>query len=152
MNVYSGSDRLIEKSGNKIPEMFFTQKPATFTEQGEKHIPNTIQLWLKRLHLGKKQWISLLHVEERKGWFYMDILVINRETPLEVPVPLEMFLNEQEFASVKYDVLRDLTGLADIFPEIGSYIENNPFRSTAMTLWMFLYAFFQCCGFLASKC
>ncbi len=125
MNVYSGSERLMEKSGNKIPEMFFTQKPAVFFEPGEKHIPNTIQLWLKRLNLGKKLWNSLLHVEERKGWFYLDILATNRETPLEVPVPLEMFLNEPEFASVRYDVLRDLAGLADIFPDFGSYIQKQ---------------------------
>ncbi|MCX6304119.1 MAG: SNF2-related protein [Bacteroidetes bacterium] len=125
MGAYSGFDRLIEKNGNRIPDMFFRQTPAFFNEPGEKHIPNTIQLWLKRLHLGKKQWISMLRVEERKGWFYLDILITNRETPLEVPVPLEMFLNEQEFAPVRYDLLRDLTGLADIFPGIGFYIQKQ---------------------------
>ena len=92
MNMFSGSLRYKEKNGDKIPEMFFGQKPAIFSELTEKHVPNTIQIWLKRLHLGKKQWISLLHVEERDSWFYIDFLVINRETPLEVPVPLHHFL------------------------------------------------------------
>lgn len=121
MDLYNGY-QLKERSGNKIPEMFFGQKPATFSEPVEKHIPNTIQLWLKRIHLGKKQWISLLHVEERLGIFFIDFLVINREAPLEIPVPLELFLSDKKYDRVRYDLLRDLTGLSDIFPEIGHYI------------------------------
>ena len=123
MNSYSDASRFMEKSGNKIPEMFFLQKPAIFAELTEKTIPNTIQRWLKRLHLGKKKWMPLLHVEERQGWFYIDFLVINRDAPLDVPVPLQLFLTEKEYAPVRYELLRDLTGLADIFPEIGRYIQ-----------------------------
>ena len=125
MGMYHGTSRFMEKPENKIPEMFFGQKPALFTELTEKHIPNTIQLWLKRLHLGTKQWASLLHVEERQGRFYIDFLVINRDTPLEVPVPLQLFLTAKEYAPVRYELLRDLTGLADIFPDIGFYIQNQ---------------------------
>jgi len=129
MNMYNGISRFMEKPENKIPEMFFGQKPANFIEATEKHIPNIIQLWLKRLHLGKKQWASVLHVEERKGWFYIDFMVINRETPLEIPVPLQQFLSAKEYAHIKYELLRDLTGLADLFPDIGFYIQNQGKRS-----------------------
>ena len=129
MNMYNGMYRFKEKPENKIPEMFFGQKPATFTEPAEKHIPNTIQLWLKRLHIGKKQWATLLLVEERQGFFYIDFLVVNHETPLEVPVPLQLFITAKEYAPVRYDLLRDLTGLADLFPDIGFYIQNQGKRS-----------------------
>ncbi len=125
MNLYHAASRAIDHESGKIPEMFFTTKPALFNEPAEKSIPNTIQLWLKRFHLGKRQWLSLLHVEERDGWFYIDFLVTNRETPLEVPVPLQVFLSAKEYAPVRFDVLRDLTGLSDIFPDIGFYIQMH---------------------------
>jgi len=123
MNLYSGTQKLSEKDGNKVAEMFFGQKAATFTGLSEKQVPNTIQLWLKRLHLGKKQWMPLLHVEERDGWFYIDFLAINRETPLEAPVSIQAVLTGEEFAPFRYELLRDLTGLADILPEIGYYLK-----------------------------
>jgi SNF2 family DNA or RNA helicase len=125
MKVYTDVSRIMDKGRDKITEMFFTRKPALFSEPVEKHIPNTIQLWLKRLHLGKKQWHSLLHVAEQKGIFNVDFLVINRETPLEVPVPLPIFLSEKKYAAIRYDLLRDLTGLSDIFPDIGRYIQTH---------------------------
>lgn len=122
MNIYGGQSKSLGGDTDKIKEMFFEQKPAQFNGLTEKTIPNIIQLWLKRFHLGKKQWASLLHVEERDGLFFIDFMVIDREAPLEVPIALPLFLSEKEYAPVRYDLLRDLTGLADIFPEIGSYI------------------------------
>jgi len=125
MTIYNGITSSAEKNENKILEMFFGQKPVSFKELTEKNIPNTIQLWLKRLHLGKKQWTSLIHIEERQGLFYFDFLALNRETPLEMPVHFQHFLTAKEFAPVRYELLRDLTGLADIFPDIGFYLKNQ---------------------------
>jgi uncharacterized Zn finger protein/superfamily II DNA or RNA helicase len=143
MNVHCDTLRFIEKGGNKIVEMFLTQKSADFNEPGEKHIPNTIQLWLKRLHFGKKTWLSILHVEERKGWFYVDFLVANRDTPLESPIPLELFLTDKEYAMVRYDLLRDLTGLCDIFPDIGSYIKTHGKQSIQFNSISFVDVFIR---------
>jgi len=124
MNLYSNTHKFLDKGEGIIVEMFFNSKPAAFTSLTEKQIPNTIQLWLKRLHIGKKQWIPLLHVEERQGWFYLDFLATNRDAPLEIPVPVEQFITRKEYAAVRYELLRDLTGLADVFPEIGFYIKT----------------------------
>ena len=143
MNINSDSFRLIETGVKKIPEMFFGQKPAVFSEPGEKHVPNTIQLWLKRLHLGRKPWVSLLHVEERKGWFYLDFLAVNRDMPLEVPIPLQEFLTAKVYAPVRFDLLRDLTGLADIFPDIGLYIQNRGVQSIQFNSVAFVDVFIR---------
>jgi len=129
MNLFWKPGTVKEKDGNKIPEMFFQQKPVRFTELTGKHIPNIIQLWLKRLYLGKKTWGPLLHVAEQKGWFHIDFHVINRDTPLELPVPLHDFVSKKEYAAVRYDVLRDLTGLSDLFPDIGRYIQSQGKKS-----------------------
>lgn len=131
MNLYRKPGAVKETEGDKIPGMFFQQKPAGFTDLREKNLPNIVQLWLKRLHLGKKTWGPLLHISEKEGWFYIDFPVINREAPLEPPVPLEIFISKAEYTSVRYDVLRDLTGLSDLFPDIGYYIQSkgmNPIR------------------------
>ena len=85
----------------------------------------SLQLWLKRLQLGKKVWGPLLHVDEQNGWFHIDFPVINRDAPLEPPVPLQIFITKKNYASVRYDVLRDLTGLSDIFPDIVHYIQSQ---------------------------
>ncbi|MEI6683319.1 MAG: SNF2-related protein [Bacteroidota bacterium] len=125
MNLYSNTHKFMDKGKSTVVEMFFNAKPATFTSLTEKQIPNTIQLWLKRLLIGNKQWIPLLHVEERQGWFYLDFLATNRDAPLEVPVPIAQFITRGEYATVRYELLRDLTGLADVFPEIGFYIKTR---------------------------
>jgi len=123
MDLYRKPGAVKETDGEKIPGMFFQQKPARFTELTEKNIPNIIQLWLKRLHLGKKTWGPLLHIDEKKNWFHIDFHVVNRDTPLEPPVPLQIFITKKAYASVRYDVLRDLTSLSDLFPDIAYYIQ-----------------------------
>ena len=122
---YSGFHLALDRGGNKVSEMFFEQKPVAFAEPGEKHIPNAIQLWLKRLQIAEKPWVPLLRLEEREGSFYLDFLCMNRDKPLDLPVPLEEILASKKYAPVRYDLLRDLAGLADILPDIKFYIQTN---------------------------
>jgi hypothetical protein len=111
--------------GDKVSGMFFNGIPALFDKKDEKHISNGIQLWLKRLHLGNKKWLPILHIEEQKGWFLVNFPVINRKEPLEPPVTLQDFISLDKFEPVRYEVLRDLTGLSDLFPDIAYYLQSQ---------------------------
>ena len=142
IDLYCNEPSLQGKSkGDKIPEMFFSQKLAIFNEPGEKHIPNTIQLWLKRLHLGKKEWKSILQVEERKGWFYIDFLVSSSGNSPQGPLPLTKFLSAKKYAEARFEVLRDLTGLADVLPDIKRYIQTEGRESIRFDCFQFVDVF-----------
>jgi uncharacterized Zn finger protein len=47
--------------------LFFLDRPHKFDGLTEKQIPNTIQLWLKRLSRPSRQWQPVLMIEERFG-------------------------------------------------------------------------------------
>jgi len=122
MEAYSGADRFMEQAGDRIVEMFFRNKPAKFDGLTDKEIPNTIQLWLKRLQLAKKQWIPVLQIEEEHNWYFLDFLGLNQESRLDPPVTLQNLLTKNRFESIRFDLLRDLATLSDILPDISHYI------------------------------
>jgi len=125
MDAYACAERFMDRYGNRIIELFFRKKPALFDELSDKEVPNTIQLWLKRLQLANKQWIPILRIEEQNNWYYLDFLVLNQETRLESPVSLHKLLTDDHYADIRFELLRDLSGLSDILPDISLYIQSK---------------------------
>lgn len=125
MDAYSCAERFMDRPGNRIIELFFRKKPAMFDGLSDKEIPNTIQLWLKRLQLAKKQWIPILRIEEQNNWYFLDFLVLNQETRLEPPVSLHKLLTLEQYTGIRFELLRDLAGLSDILPDISGYIRSK---------------------------
>ncbi len=125
MDAFACADRFMDRQGNRIVELFFRKKPALFDGLSDKEIPNTIQLWLKRLHLARKQWIPVLRIEDRDNWFYLDFLVVNQEARLEPPISLNKLLTNDDYKEIRFDLLRDISGLTDILADISLYIQTK---------------------------
>jgi len=135
MKLFRKSTGVNETKQDKITDMFFEGKPVIFSEPDEKHTANSIQLWLKRLHIGNKKWTPLLHIDEQNSWFLIHFPVINRDEPLQPPVPLQDFLSKKIYETVRFDVLKDLTNLSDLFPDIAFYLQSrgkNPVRFSSV--------------------
>ncbi|MDQ6786661.1 MAG: DEAD/DEAH box helicase [Acidobacteriota bacterium] len=112
----------LEKAG----EMFFDAKPHRFAGPEESSVPETVQLWLNRFSLPHKNFVPALRVrdfeETGNAFFGVDALVENKKEPLSVPIELSKFLSAPKFQPVKFDVLRDLSLLAEYFPELGDLV------------------------------
>ena len=124
-DAYAGAERFMDRNGNRIVELFFRKKPTVFDGLSDKEIPNTIQLWLKRLQLGNKQWIPVLRIEDRDNWFYLDFMAVNQEARLDPPVSLNKILTNEQYKEIRFELLRDITGLIDILPDISVHIQTN---------------------------
>ncbi|MCK9218738.1 MAG: SNF2-related protein [Bacteroidales bacterium] len=112
-----------------IVNLFFNHKPYTFQALTEKQIPNTIQLWLKRLHLTNRKWQAIIRVEEKNAVFTLDILANNTEAPTEAPVPLKQMISDKKNQSISIELLRDLSSLTDFFPGLDHYIRTSGMKS-----------------------
>jgi SNF2 family DNA or RNA helicase/uncharacterized Zn finger protein len=115
----------IEKAG----EMFFDEKPYRFTKSEESSVPETVQLWLNRFSLTHKNFVPALRVkdldETGNAYFGVDVLVEDKQKPLSTPIELVKFLSAKQFQSVKFDVLKDLSLLAEYFPELNELVRNG---------------------------
>ncbi len=115
----------IEKAG----EIFFDAKTHRFSRPDESSVPETVQLWLNRFSLSHKNFVPALRVkdldETGNAYFGVDVLVEDKQKPLSTPIELGKFLSAKQFQSVKFDVLKDLSLLAEYFPELNELVRNG---------------------------
>ena len=102
---------------------------------GGQEVPENIALWLANLHIGNKNFVPVVKIDEIDDGFTLDLLVENRQDELSEPVPIRAIVSQKKYAKIKYDVLKDVTRLADYLPEIAQLLatkgEKLPIFSTA---------------------
>lgn len=121
-----GADSKFSGDGrNTALNLFFLDRPHKFDGLTGKQIPNTIQLWLKRLSRASRQWQPVLMIEDKSNLFTLDILAINTASATQAPVPMKTVMTEKEFQSIKLDLLRDLQSLTEFLPDLASYLKSS---------------------------
>lgn len=117
------------KTLNKQPDhfvnLFFHDKPYKFDGLTEKQIPNTIQLWLKRLNRAARQWQPILLIEDKERAFNLEILAVDTASATTAPIPFRNVMEEKAYQSVRLDLLRDLSSLTEFLPELGFYLKSS---------------------------
>lgn len=113
VQVYHGNSG----SQHAIENLFFNGQPCRFTKFEEKSFPASINLWLSRFFITHKQYVPLLEVTEPSDEvFRLDVLVENRNDELQLPVPLKGVFANQQFDTIRMEVLRDLSNIAEFLP------------------------------------
>ncbi len=106
--------------------MFFLgqvlEEAKKFEEQG---VAENIALWLNRFQMARKAFVPLVKVDETDGGFAIELLVEKRKTEINQPIPLKKILGLKKYAKVKYDILKDITLLADYLPEIADILASS---------------------------
>ncbi|MDA1101383.1 MAG: DEAD/DEAH box helicase [Proteobacteria bacterium] len=106
--------------------MFFLgrvlEKAKKFEEQ---EVAESIALWLSRFHIAHKSFVPLVKVDETDGGFALELLVENRGTEFNEPVPLKKILTLKKYAKAKYGILKDVALLADYLPEIADFLASG---------------------------
>jgi len=111
---------------NDITRLFIKGKVVDATAAfGGREVPENIALWLSNLQIAQKNLVPIVKVEEVTSGFTLDLLVENRKEPLNEPVSLKAVLNQKQHTAIRYDVLKDVTRLADYVPEIAELLSSN---------------------------
>ena len=116
---------------NGIPDdditgMFFKGRVLKKSKKFEKQeVPENIALWLSRFHIARKDFVPLVKVDETNDGFVMELLVEDRTAELSEPIPLKIILTLKKYAKKKYDILKDVTLLADYLPEIADFLASG---------------------------
>lgn len=109
----------------KINELFFDDVLCSFEQFTEKEIPNTIQLWLNRFFINKKDYTPVLQVNEMENdkGFEVEILIKNNSAPLQPVESLFSFLKRDHVR--QFNALKDLQLLAHYLPELNKAIASK---------------------------
>jgi SNF2 family DNA or RNA helicase/uncharacterized Zn finger protein len=113
-----------KKQALKINELFFNDILNRFDGFSEKEIPNTIQLWLNRFYIGKKEYTPLLQVSENgnKG-FEVQVLIKDNTASLQPVESLHVFMKRD--SDKQFSALKDLQLLAQYLPGLNNSIASK---------------------------
>ena len=123
-NVWRNA-KTANQPGWKINELFFDNTVHRFQSFSEKEIPNTIQLWLSRFNITKKDFSPVLQVHEtgNNNGFEVEVLVKDNIAPLQPVESLFAFMQRKSDKQVA--VLKDLQLLAHYLPELNNSIASG---------------------------
>ena len=116
-------------SGDIITDLFFASKPHPFSAFSEKETPNTIQLWLNKFYITHRDFVPVLKIEEEKEEnsprFQIEVMIENRKGALSEMTTFQDFLKDPIYKPNLMEVLKDLSLLADHFPDLKKVIQTN---------------------------
>ncbi len=125
---YNNVGRIVKTSNNegrKINELFFDNAPHRFESFSEKEIPNTIQLWLSRFYISKKDFSPVLqiHESENNTGFELEVLIKDNKAPMQPVESLFAFMKKD--SDKQFAALKDLQLLAHYLPELNDTIASK---------------------------
>ncbi len=113
------------ENDSKIMELFFDDSIQEFKSFSQKEIPNTIQLWLNRFYLSKKDFSPVLQVhekEEQKG-FEVEVLMKDNVAPMQPVESLNAFMKEN--SDKQFSALKDVQLLSPYMPGLDEIIASK---------------------------
>ncbi len=111
----------------EIEDLFFRREFARFSGFDSREIPAGIQLWLNKFFIAQRDYVPVIQVEdeEETGMFVVRILVENKANQMVAPIPFADFMREPDYAPVRMGVLRDLSMMAEHFPQLNALISSK---------------------------
>jgi SNF2 family DNA or RNA helicase/uncharacterized Zn finger protein len=106
------------KEYDLITDLFFQGKPLTANSFETQELPQTINLWLSKFFITHKDLVPLLKIETDADIFTVEVLAENTRENISEPIPLSNVLHDKQYHANRADVMRDLTILAEAFPQI----------------------------------
>lgn len=123
-NQVRRSNKAGKRSEGKIFDLFFDDSIQSFHTFNEREIPNTIQLWLNRFFISKKEFTPIIQVNEHEPeGFEVEVLVKDNTTALQPVESLQAFMKRD--SEKQFSVLKDLQVLAQYLPELNKAIASK---------------------------
>ncbi|MGN6542972.1 MAG: SWIM zinc finger family protein, partial [Ginsengibacter sp.] len=114
-----------KEKDSKIMELFFGDSLQEFKSFSEKEIPNTIQLWLNRFYLSKKDFSPVLQVHEQEDQegFEVEVLMKDNVAPMQPVEPLYAFMDAN--SDKQFSALKDVQLLSHYMPGLDEIIASK---------------------------
>ena len=109
----------------KVARLFFCSGPQLFNAFTEKEIPNSIQLWLNRFNIARKEYAPVLAIDEVENHFECSVLVENKNKPMEAPAALAEFISAAGRLPQRTELIKDLSMLAEYMPQLSEVIRSS---------------------------
>ncbi len=111
----------------EIEDLFFRRELGRFNGFDSREIPANIQLWLNKFFIAQRDYVPIVQVEDDSdtGTFVVHILVENKSDEMAAPVPFADFMRQPDYAPVRMGVLRDLSMMAEHFPQLNALIASK---------------------------
>ncbi|MEM1319555.1 MAG: DEAD/DEAH box helicase [Bacteroidota bacterium] len=112
---------------NQVTQLFFNGSLEKFEAYESQGYPAAIQLWLNKFYLTEKDFIPVLLVEDQpeENSFVVDVAVEDKKQALQTLISLPELFEETQYRNIRMDALRDLTMLAEHFPQIQTLIASK---------------------------
>jgi len=109
--------------------LFFKDEIVEFSDFNEKELPNTIQLWLNRIHITNNEYTPVLKVSEKytndfETNFEVEINIQNNVHPLQPIETLEQFINNSS-PEEKMNVYKIIHLIGEQFQDLNKIIQSN---------------------------
>lgn len=123
-------NRIIRQSvpgfvADDVESMFFCGEPVPFDGIGEKGISGGIKVWTDRFFLGEQYYRPVFVVDEVEDGFEVSIRIEDRRQREEEMVSLYDILQKRKYDQSRFEILKGLSLLADIEPQINRYINTG---------------------------
>ncbi len=103
--------------------LFFISGTADYSGSGEGSTALGIHAWLARLHLGNKDYLPVLCLDEAEtDDFLLHVAVEKTSDALEKPIALQDVFTNNSFEKFRFGILKTISLLADFFPPLNDYL------------------------------
>lgn len=131
-----------------VEKVFFETEPVAFSGIGEKNIPGGIKAWADRLFLGNQRFRPVFQVDETSKGFALSILMADLQQQDTLPVPLSVVLSDKQYESVRFEILKGLSILAEKVPEITAYMNDGAVEPVHFSMQGFVPFLFEAVPFI----
>ncbi|MEO6758010.1 MAG: SNF2-related protein, partial [Saprospiraceae bacterium] len=111
-----------------VVRLFVGAEPQRFERFETRSYPAAMALWLNRFFLAEKDSVPVLIVTEpadKPDQFEVSLSVEDRRNVLLPPVALREVFESPDFAAKRLELLRDLSTLADFFPDLRQLLADK---------------------------
>jgi SNF2 family DNA or RNA helicase len=108
-----------------IGQLFFRQATLSTDTFETQHLPEAIELWLRKWHLVHREWIPVFQVLSEDPYFEITMSAKSGREHLVPPIALATFLAEHKNSEAKTVLLQDLAQLTEQFPQLSQVIESR---------------------------
>ncbi|MEM9821761.1 MAG: DEAD/DEAH box helicase, partial [Bacteroidota bacterium] len=123
--VQSSHALSVRRMEHNIVQLFFNQSIESFSTYEEQGFAEAIQLWLSKFFIAEKDLVPVIIVSEEEEGFEVTLGAEDQKQSLPAPIPLVEILSDRKYQKNRIPLLRDLTMLADYFPQIGQVVASQ---------------------------
>ncbi len=111
----------------KIEQLFFRNECHTFSQLGEKQIPEAIHQYLQRFYISEKPYVPLIKIDDNpdENNFEFQLWVENRKDSIQEPISLYDFINDKAYNKYKTSLFQSLASLSHDFEAINPIISSS---------------------------